>query len=74
MLGIPTIMDELTRLDAEVTELLNSSATHEMSNADFLAQRQSFVVGNAFDMFKSNTTITRATLKALEAERRHTAQ
>jgi hypothetical protein len=64
-----TVSKKLDQLTQEVRKLIKLRANRPMSEAEFMQQTDSFIVGNAFDIFQDSETINAATLREAKQNR-----
>ncbi len=62
-------MLELIEITAEIEKLLESTGNAHMSEMEFEAQKQSFVIGNSFDVYADSDTINAAKIRELHIGR-----
>lgn len=67
-------MLEILELSREIDALLEARDSAPMSEDEFEAQKRSFVIGNAFDVYPDSDTINEAKITELHQGRLDRAQ
>ena len=62
-------MLELMKITDEIERFLQTAGTAHMPEMEFDAQKQSFVIGNSFDVYADSDTINEAKILELQLGR-----
>jgi hypothetical protein len=67
-------MDEIQKNEAKIREILKRRNGLKMTEEEYREQRDSFIVGNAFDVFSDSEIVNRDLLRDIEARRLQVAR
>jgi hypothetical protein len=62
-------MDEILKNEVKIREILKRRNGLKMTEEEYREQRDSFIVGNAFDVFSDSEVVNRDLLRDIEARR-----
>ena len=67
-------MEEILRNASKIREILQRRNGLEMTEEEYCEQRDSFIVGNAFDVFSDSEVVNRDLLRDIEVRRLQVAR
>jgi hypothetical protein len=62
-------MEEIIKNEAKIREILRNRNGRKMTEAEYKEQRDSFIVGNAFDVFSDSEVVNRSLLRDIDDRR-----
>jgi hypothetical protein len=62
-------MEEILKNEAKIREILKSRSGRKMTEEEYREQRDSFIVGNAFDVFSDSEVVDRDLLRDIDDRR-----